>query len=385
MLIQFLIFNFILSFLIASFVYKNSKVYYTPCKYKDKNNKEIDIHKVFEVFHTHDELVFWKLWLGCFINFPWKFPVSLFIAITMKFHLQLILKLYKNTDTDPVQWKKMKRAISFWSTFFLYANGIRVLHKKVDCTEVYKKYLGEDYDFTDDKYSLLMSNHIGFFEVVVFMSIYSAGFMAKKDVADYYFVGPIATAMHCLYINRESQNSRQIIFDQLEERQKAFYSGKFLAPLAMFPEGTCTCGRNILRFKRGTFYALLPIKPLIINIYQESNYHLSVGAAAVVMSYIKNFCHSIEPMYVVDMPVIRPTEYMYEKFKDLSKEKWEIYALVVRKIYSEIGGLEESDMGLRDEKRYNYAMKYGVYDPDTDPNDPNYLKKKSEYTKEKID
>ena len=295
----------------------------------------------------------------------------------MKFHLQLVNYFYPNSETDKNQWKKMKFGISFWSVFFLYANGIHIENKKVDCEEVYKKYLGEDYDFSDDKYSLIISNHIGFFDVVVLMAKYSAGFMAKIDVKDYYFVGPIATAMHCLYIRRESSEERKKIFEQLEERQKLFYEGKFLAPLAMFPEGTTSCGRNILKFKKGTFYALLPVKPVIINLYQESNYHLSIGAGSAVLSYIKNFCHSFSTLYLIEMPIIKPTEYMFEKYQHLGKEKWEIFAEVVRKIYSEIGNLKESTFGLRDEKKYNIALKYGIYNADLDSFAPNYMDKEN--------
>ena len=302
----------------------------------------------------------------------------------MKFHLQLVNYFYPNSETDPSQWKKMKFGISFWARFFLIVNGIHLVHKKVDCEKVYKKYLGEDYDFSDGKYSLIISNHIGFFDVVVLMAKYSVGLMAKIDVKDYYFVGPIATAMHCLYIKRECLEERKKIFDQLEERQKLFYEGKFLAPLCLFPEGTTSCGRNILKFKKGTFYALLPVKPVIINHYQESSYHLSIGAGSAVLSYIKNFCHFIETLYIIEMPIIRPTKFMFEKYKNLGKEKWEIYAEVVRKIYSEIGGLEESSFGLRDEKKYNIALKYGIYNPDLEPFDPHYMDKENKL-KEKLD
>ena len=384
MIVELIIANLIISFLLAIFVYKNSYVYYKPCKLIDKNNNIVDIHKVFDVFHPHDELNFWKLWIGAFFNFPYKFLISLFIATSMKFHLQIVDKLCPNSDSNPSQWKKMKFGITFWATFFLYANGIRVLKKKVEYEEVYKKYLGDDYDFKDDKYSLLISNHIGFFEVVVLMAKYSAGLMAKKDVADYYFVGPISTAMHCLFIEREKAEERKKIFDQLEERQKLFYQGKFLAPLAMFPEGTTSCGRNILKFKKGSFYACLPIKPLIINHYQESNYHLSIGAGSAVISYIKNFCHSIESLYLIELPVIKPTEFMYKTYGHLGKERWEIFAEVVRKIYSELGNLEESNFGLRDEKKYNIAMKYGIYNPDMDSFDPHYMDKDNK-CKEKLD
>ena len=384
MLFQLFIANLTFSFLLALFVYTNSKIYYKPCKLVDKNGKIIDVHKLFDVFHPHDELSFWKLWIGGFINFPFKFTISLFIALSMKFHLQLVNYFYPNSETDPSQWKKMKFGISFWARFFLIVNGIHLVHKKVDCEKVYKKYLGEDYDFSDGKYSLIISNHTGFFDVVVLMAKYSVGLMAKIDVKDYYFVGPIATAMHCLYIQRESLEERKKIFDQLEERQKLFYEGKFLAPLCLFPEGTTSCGRNILKFKKGTFYALLPVKPVIINHYQESSYHLSIGAGSAVLSYIKNFCHFIETLYIIEMPIIRPTEFMFEKYKNLGKEKWEIYAEVVRKIYSEIGGLEESSFGLRDEKKYNIALKYGIYNPDLEPFDPHYMDKENKL-KEKLD
>ena len=377
MLFQLFIANLTISFLLALFVYTNSKIYYKPCKLIGKNGNVVDIHKIFDVFHPHDELNFWKLWIGGFLNFPYKFIISFFIATSMKFHLQLVNYFYPNSETDLSQWKKMKFGISFWANFFLFANGIHLVNKKVDCEKVYKKYLGEDYDFCDDKYSLIISNHIGFFDVVVLMAKYTVGLMAKIDVKDYYFVGPIATAMHCLYIKRESSEERKKIFDQLEERQKLFYEGKFLAPLAMFPEGTTTCGRNILKFKKGTFYALLPVKPVIINHYQESNYHLSIGAGSAVLSYIKNFCHSIATLYFIEMPIIRPTKFMFERYGHLGNEKWEIYAEVVRKIYSEIGHLEESTFGLRDEKKYNIALKYGIYNPDLDSFDPNYMNKEN--------
>ena len=309
MFVQLIIANLIITFLLSLFVYKQSYVYYKPCKLIDKNNNVIDIHKIFDVFHPHDELNFWKLWIGAFFNFPYKFLISLFIATSMKFHLQIIDKLFPDSDTIPSQFSKMKFGITFWATFFLYANGIRVLPKKIEYEEVYKKYLGDDYDFKDDKYSLLISNHIGFFEVVVLMAYYSAGFMAKKEVADYYFVGPISTAMHCLFIEREKADERKKIFDQLEERQKLFYEGKFLVPLVMFPEGNTTFGRNILKFEKETFYACLSVKPFI-NHYQESNYHLSIGAGPVVLSCDKNFYHSFVSLHLIDLPFLRPTEYV---------------------------------------------------------------------------
>ena len=95
---------------------------------------------------------------------------------------------------------------------------------------------------------------------------------------------------------------------------------------------------------------------------------MSVGASNVVLHYFKNMCHFVNTIEYTILPTIRPVDYLFEHNKELGKEKWEIYANVVRKIYAEIGGFIEVDMGMRDLNRYIKAMRTGVYDPleDTD-------------------
>ena len=60
------------------------------------------------------------------------------------------------------------------------------------------------------------------------------------------------------------------------------------------------------------------------------------------------------------------------------------YAEVVRKIYSELGNLKESNFELREEKKYNIAMKYGVYNADMDYFELHYMDKENKL-KEKLD
>ena len=364
MFLSYLIFDFIFSFCLTCLVYYESYKFYRPLYYIDKNLNKVNIHEKYDEFHPKDKLDFFNMWLNGFIFSIPKLFLSIFFAIMCKFHIQIVKLFNSEVVSDKKQWQKIKFAVTFWTTLFLRVNGIRVLYKKVKCEEIYKKYLGDDYDFSDEKYSLLISNHIGFFEVVLQMSRWGAGFIAKSEVANYIFVGPIATGINCLYIKRDNEKNRQIVFEQLEKRQREFYEGKYLPPLALFPEGTTTCGRHILKFKKGAFYALLPVKPSIINVYQESDYHLSVGGKSVRIEYLRNLTHSVECFYVIDMPVIRPTEYMYKNYSHFGKEKWEIFAEVTRKIMCEIGGFKESNMGYRDELRYVKAVKSGEYEED---------------------
>ena len=355
--------NLVFSFVLSLIVYIRSKKYYRPLIKRDKDNNPIDLHKKYDVFHPHDNIYFIQLWCGAFFFSFIKIISSLFIVIFVNWHIRILSKIYKNCDSNPPQRQKMKKAISFWSWLFLFMNGVIIKKKNTEYQDIYKKYIGEDYDFNYDKYSLIISNHIGFFEIVLCMALYSPSFMAKKAIANYYFIGPISCGLNCLFVDRENEKDKKKNFELLLGRQKAFYEKKIFAPLVLFPEGTCSCGRNILRFKKGAFYSLLPIKPQIVTVDQNTSFHLSVGATNVVLGYFKNLCHTFNVIYVIILPTVRPTDYMFKLYKSLGKEKWEIYANVVRKIYSDVGGLEETDMGLRDIKRYIKAMRTGFYDP----------------------
>jgi len=176
-------------------------------------------------------------------------------------------------------------------------------------------------------------------------------------------VGPISQGLNCLFVDRTNEENKKQIFDSLLERQTAFYEGTLFSPMVNFPEGTCSCCRNILRFKKGPFYALLPVKPMILKINQRSSFHLSVGASNVVLHYVKNLCHFMNTIDYTILPTIRPVDYIFEHNQNLGKEKWQIFANTVRKIYSEVGGLIEANMGMRDLNRYIKAMRTGFYDP----------------------
>ena len=355
--------NLFISFIAALVVWIRSQKYYRPLLKKDKEGNIINLHETYDPFHPHDKVYFIQLWFGAFFCFAIKFISSFFIVIFVNWHIKIVSKIYSNYNTDPEQRKKMKNAISCWSSIFLVMNGVWLQRKQLDYEEVYKKYLGEDYDFTDDKYSILLSNHIGFFDVVSCMRLFAPGFIAKSPVKNFWFVGPISQGLNCLFVDRTNEENKKLIFDELLDRQTHFYEGTLFSPMVNFPEGTCSCCRNILRFKKGPFYALLPVKPVILKINQNSSFHLSVGASNVVLHYFKNMCHFINTIDYTILPTIRPDDYLFEHNKHLGKEKWQIFANVVRKIYAEIGGFEEVDMGMRDLNRYIKAMRTGFYDP----------------------
>jgi 1-acyl-sn-glycerol-3-phosphate acyltransferase len=363
--ISFLEYYIPIVFIFLNWLYKNCNVYYKPLEYKDKSTgKTINVHKLYEPFQAKDKLRYWRFILSGMIFFIPKLIFCMLTVIGLIIHLRIAHFFYKYSDTNITHRNKIKKIIKFWSYLGLKTAMINVKEKKVsNCEEIYKKYLGNDYDFSDKKFSLIISNHIGLFDVILAMYLYQPGFIAKKLVSDYPFFGSVARGLNCLFVDRENENARKKILGDIYIKQKNYLEGKSLAPLAIFPEGTTTSNRNILKFKKGAFYHLLPIKPQIVQIDQNSPLHIACGVQNIFFHTWKIMAYSCSELFYIDMPVIRPTEFMFKNYSHLGKEKWEIYAEITRKIYCEIGGFEESDLGYRDDQIYSQAILSGKYQP----------------------
>ena len=136
------------------------------------------------------------------------------------------------------------------------------------------------------------------------------------------------------------------------ERQKDYIEGEPVMPFMIYPEGTTTSGRHIIKFKKGAFGSLLPVKATILFPNLSDEYHLSCGSSDVAM----NFFRSLSKLYVkceyIELPIITPNEYMYTNYAHFGKEKWEIYAEVSRRIMLEIGNFKDTNVGIRDSFRY---------------------------------
>ena len=354
------IFIFILSYLI----YSKNQVYYRSLEYNNPETLEkIDVHKLYPEFAILDKNSFLRIFIGYYFYALPKFIINLYFAIMEIIQLNQNMKNLKNPTSDPQDFSILSNTITKWTNWVLRLNGIKVNKIKLNYEDVYRKYLGQDYEFNpDEKYSLIISNHTGFYDIIMNMAIHSCGFLAKEETKNYFLVGTISKGLNCLFVKRESKTDRERIFKELEKRQKDFYDGKILTPICLFPEGTTTNGKYILKFKRGAFYNLLPIKPQIILLGNNLNYSVAIGVGSPVMNYFRSLCYFGCQINLCELPVIKPTEYMFEKYADLGEEKWEIFAEVTRKIMCEIGGLTPSDKTFRDSKRYENSLVKGSYE-----------------------
>ena len=350
--------------LLSYVIYKKNEVFYKPLEYNNPDTLEkVSVHKLYPEFAILDKNSFLRIFVGYYFYALPKFIINLFYAVMCIIQLHQNMKNLKNPTSDPQDWEILSKTISRWTSLVLKLNGIKVNKIKLGYKEVYRRYLGDDYEFNpDEKYSLIISNHTGFYDIMMNMAIHSCGFLSKEETKNIFLVGIISKGINCLFVKRENKEDRERIFLELEKRQKDFYEGKILTPLCLFPEGTTTNGKYILKFKRGAFYSLLPIKPQIILLDNNLNYSVAIGVGSAIMNYFRSLCYFGCKINLCELPVIKPTEYMFEKYSHLGEEKWEIFAEVTRRIMCEIGGLKPSDKTFRDSKRYENSLYKGVYE-----------------------
>ena len=117
----------------------------------------------------------------------------------------------------------------------------------------------------------LVSNHLSYMDVPAFRHILTASFIAKSEVADWFFVGKFVGGMGTVFVNR---NNRRNILSSGEKVVEKIESGE---SLIFFPEGTSSGGKTVLPFK-SSFLEFAAIRNLPVH-YASISYRIPNGEA----------------------------------------------------------------------------------------------------------
>ena len=111
-------------------------------------------------------------------------------------------------------------------------------------------------------------------------------------------------------------------------------------------------------FRRGAFAAESAIQPVYLQYY--SPYCTpSFDVIPTMLHFFFISCQPYTTITVSRLPVVYPTPYMYNKYKDWGTSNGDIYAAVVRDIYSRTFNLPKSPWGLKDKDNFYHYL----YDP----------------------
>ena len=90
---------------------------------------------------------------------------------------------------------------------------------------------------------LMVSNHLGYVDVILLASQANCAFVAKREVASWPIIGPICRAMNTIFIDRKL---RRDIPNAMQQITKTLRRG---LGVVLFAEGTSTNGQRVLPFK----------------------------------------------------------------------------------------------------------------------------------------
>jgi 1-acyl-sn-glycerol-3-phosphate acyltransferase len=108
---------------------------------------------------------------------------------------------------------------------------------------------------------LIISNHVGYLDIITHASVFPVRFTPKADIAKWPILGQYLTSSRPIWIDRTSRQAsrhvKQEVHDTLERG----------IPLIIYPEGTSSDGKQLLPFKSTPFESAInggfPIFPIL--------------------------------------------------------------------------------------------------------------------------
>ena len=181
---------------------------------------------------------------------------SITVAITV-----VLMYIFKNHT---------HKVIKVWMTFQMYLLGIKL----------------QTEGKLDESCDMILMNHQSLLDIIVMEYIHSRdlAWVAKKEITDLFFFGHIIKAPRMISIDRENKSG---IIHLLKEAKDRLDKGR---PIAMFPEGTRSDGKEMLSFRPGAKILAnrynLKVQPIVLfntrNIVDSKSLKASPGIVKVV-------------------------------------------------------------------------------------------------------
>ncbi|MEA3352791.1 MAG: lysophospholipid acyltransferase family protein [Campylobacterota bacterium] len=138
----------------------------------------------------------------------------------------------------------------------------------------------------DNEAQMLVLNHQSVLDIMIFEYIHqkNIAWVAKKEIADLFWFGHILKAPDMIIVERESKSS---LIKLLKDSKNKIADKR---PIAIFPEGTRSCGKRMKKFKAGAKFIAekynLTVQPIVLinsrQILDSQNFTQNPGIVKVI-------------------------------------------------------------------------------------------------------
>jgi 1-acyl-sn-glycerol-3-phosphate acyltransferase len=95
--------------------------------------------------------------------------------------------------------------------------------------------------------TLIVANHLSYLDIMIVSAALPCAFVAKREIGRWPFFGPLSKMGGAIFVDRENRASSWETAEEMAERLAE------CVPVVLFPEGTSTDGREVIRFKSTLF------------------------------------------------------------------------------------------------------------------------------------
>ena len=187
----------------------------------------------------------------------------------------------------------------------------------------YSKYLGSNHDQPEDKlenFSTYVANHTSYMDIQVMATLYLPAMVSKVGVKDIPLIGFGAELIGTIFVDRADSKNKNAVVDFISKRQHEILDKGLKQKVGIFPEGTVSNGKALLRYKSGAFASLLPVKPIFLK-YKGKYFSPTYSAIGALESMILLFCQFTNNLEVYELPIFKPNEFLFEHHSYLGKDK----------------------------------------------------------------
>ncbi|CAG9480472.1 unnamed protein product [Plasmodium vivax] len=196
---------------------------------------------------------FFKLLYGSIFMASWKILAHLVLAgtnILVCFLLSFFMGKNKEDQENTIVRIYLK-FLKFICRASLWLFGINDIESHYLC----------DMDWPKN----IVANHVSALDPFYFISEHACSFVAKKSLRKDLIVGLSVIALRCVFVYREKSEDRKIALEIIKERQTMVEQKKNNFPsFVIFSEGTTSNGMQVIEQKKGAFFSLLPITPVLL-------------------------------------------------------------------------------------------------------------------------
>lgn len=195
--------------------------------------------------------------------------------------------------------------------------------------------------------------HYSFFDMILSVQLGFTNSVARMGLDTVPLFGPLIRLSQPIIVNREQVNSRTITTQVIMER--ALRTKYHWSPTIVFPEGTCTNGKELIKFKNGAFIPGVPVQPVgvkydLINRFDSYSYTW-VAPGFRPLAWL-TLCQLSTRLEFVFMPVYHPNEE--------EKANASLYAENVRKYMGEYMKIPLSEYSYEDARLMHVARQHGL-------------------------